>query len=128
MKNRNKVLLEGNWIQKRQNCDELTNNFRKKLKLDDDNDDDTAEKDIKPLKYNLSNALVLYKEPTPPVNVDSLPKELFEKLKSNNGDLVQLKKHPIIMPKDHFIIEKILQVDDDEEEEINEQQCEMELD
>ena len=105
-----KGISSGSRIHKRQCFDELTSNFHKKLKLDDEKD---VEKESEIEYGSTSNALILYKNPASPVNVETIPKYIMEELKKSSTALII---EPIFIPKKHLSIETIFKEEYDEVE------------
>ena len=110
-------------IQKRQACDDFIENFRKKLKI-------TLENSPEPTPQ--SSALILYKEPIPPM--PELPAEVLDKLKLKR-EICPLIEN-LILSKGHLSVKDIdifYKLDTEVTEEIEieveaEAEAEMELD
>ena len=97
-------------IQKRKICDDLIENFHKKLKIN-------SEEPATEFKES-STALILYKEPTPPI--PALPVEILDKLKREIGPPIE----NLILSKEHLMIEEIFKI---ETEEIKEKESDFEM-
>ena len=108
---------KGITVQKRQNCDDFVENFRKKLKinLEFESEDETEVKSNSPV----CSALILYKEPTPAI--PELPAEVLEKLKREMRRETTFPK--LVLPNLKIFLEEVKVEVDKEIEDI-----EMEVD
>lgn len=120
MKRGNQIKLSGNRIHKRHYCDELISCFHKKLKIDElpiINNDEEGGKQLS------SMALILYKEPSTTLPVGNLPKDVFDKLSATQ----YFSSDPIIISKNNLNLEKILQIETNEDEARFEENNELEM-
>lgn len=108
---------KGITVQKRQNCDDFVENFRKKLKinLELESEDEDEVKSNSPM----CSALILYKEPTPAI--PELPAEVLEKLKREMRRETTIPK--LVLPNEHL---KVLLEEAEVDKEIED--IEMEVD
>ena len=115
---------KGITVQKRQNCDDFVENFRKKLKINLGLESEYRT-EVTP-NSPVCSALILYKEPTPAM--PELPKEVLEKLKREMRREMIIPK--VVLPNEQM---KILLEEVDEEVEVDkeraiEKDIEMEVD
>lgn len=119
----NQIISSGYRIKKRESCDELTHSFRKKLRIDEDN---IAENSGLIDSIKISNALILYKEPVPPINIQMIPKNVLNNILNDHV----LISDSILAGKIQFEMENIFNSDYQESKDVdpdNNQSFEVEM-